>query len=269
MKALFPLLLLLSVFFTSCSLGWEKETSVPDIAIISDTSSVSGAIQSDNIVNNSGSITTPIQDVIIEMTKEEILAREDLKFSDYFDELSWSGTEDINTFEIMYNAFESSDGIEDFLSFHEDFGGDLILVSSIKMKDQDMWNKYWTGMYEYYKVQNDETFLNDIKEFGETNEEREEWILKFTKALYTEIPTNDISKITKTGPDVYLHFNTFPIEENIKLCTTIAKEGENDYTSSCEDKVYFYRATPENNLCENINDVYKKRVCKDFLSFQL
>jgi hypothetical protein len=65
-------------------------------------------------------------------------------------------------------------------------------------------------------------------------------------------------------------FSTIELNEGLEWCTTLASTDEYySNVKSCEDKIYFYRSTVENNYCDEISDDYKKTMCNDFLEFSL
>lgn len=153
-----------------------------------------------------------------------------------------------NSYIIMYKEFLSVETLEDFSTFLEVYNLYNILPFTLKTRDKQSWDKYWVLFYELNK---------------ETIEE--DYDTSFFDILYTQIVSWEPFEFQKEI-DLTVFFSNSPLEVALNQCEILRSTDEYySELSSCQDKIYLYRANSENNFCENIQDTFRKQLCVDSL----
>ena len=201
--------------------------------------------------------------VLKKISINEFINNDNLILPEVYDKM------DSNLFKLMNNEFVKVNNVKSFIKFDNKYGWIYYLVWVIKWKDKKKWDKYWWFSYEKHIFEKDVYFLGDIKK---------NWIKDkkgFIKLLEKEFNRINIwiSHLNKEElwMDINVYFNSLSLNSALKNCTYLRDTFYEKYRNdkySCEDKIYFYRATKDNHFCNKIVDKFKSRVCKDFLLYQ-
>ncbi len=174
-----------------------------------------------------------------------------------------------NISNVLINNFDKLKDLKDFTDFDKEFDSSLMITLSLKLNNLKYWKKYWLFKYDYYIQEKDEYFLEDIWQFWDKPKEGYLLVLRWEfdriNKWIKKVSIEDL------GIDLRVYYNELPLKEALLKCVDLRKEFGQEYKwdiHSCEDKIYFYRATIENKYCEKITDKFKVRVCKDFLGDQ-
>lgn len=191
------------------------------------------------------------------ITLELVQNNEDIKFTDFYNIVKQK--EGINIFDVMYTAFLDVTDIDSFWLFVNEYSSFRIVNGIVKLEDKELWDKYWE--FQYWLLIQDGNLDVTTDEFSQQLD-----------ALFLSISSwNDIiPTMENIWVDMNVFFSTIELNEGLEWCTTLASTDEYySNVKSCEDKIYFYRSTVENNYCDEISDDYKKTMCNDFLEFSL
>ncbi len=198
----------------------------------------------------------------------EMLVDEEENLADAYDDLQevW-----VNLVRLMYFQFQRIQSAEQFEDFLDEFSSDFLFSAIIKNNSRELWEKYWSYTYDYYVSIWDEYLANDMKNYIEGDENSKDAFLRLMNVKFIEFRNGLTTSLTEKdlGMDINVYFNSLPLEEALNNCVLI-KDFKQEYSNiaSCEDKIYFFRATSENKFCDKISTDYKKSICEDFLLFQ-
>lgn len=201
------------------------------------------------------------------VTLSWVLENDGLSFQNYYNIVDWN--EKINSFETMFNSFKSIKTQDDFEKFQKEFSKDFLFWFLIKMWDKNNWNIFWSYYFEELYKSGDKEFLESIKDFWATKEEKKKEFLSLLLNMFEEFPKIKELSNDDLSIDLKVYFNDLSLEKALDNCKKIS-EISSTYSdiNSCKDKIYNYKATKENWYCDKITDNYKKTLCEDFLKFE-
>lgn len=189
-------------------------------------------------------------------------------------EIIWENNlENINIFQKTYDEFNNIKNFEDFKKWREIYSQKFFLVSLVKLRDYNSWQKYYNFLYDYYI---DVEWWDFGKDFGndanfQKHTDPKENFELYMKEFYEKIVSWEQIIATKDNinNDLNLSFASNDFSDLESLCEYREKNLDASMEAkSCMDDNYFYRVTKENGYCEKISDPYKIRLCYDFLNYQ-
>jgi hypothetical protein len=87
--------------------------------------------------------------------------------------------------------------------------------------------------------------------------------------LFTDIQ-NGITTINENDfkTDMKIYFNKLTIDKALVNCVKLKNYGQiYSNIKDCEDTIYFYRATKENNYCSKITKKENQNLCYGFIDY--
>lgn len=164
----------------------------------------------------------------------------------------------------MYNDFKQIKDYQWYAEYIETYPQLLVLVYAVRREDKKTYIKFYDFIYE--KTKKEEKYFSDIEMLvGQKypDMDTKEGFLKIMWEHYDTVVDDEFSfkPIFGDGP-LHIALSNDDIETAKKHCDASQISGVNDETKEeCYNYIYAYRATIENNLCDQIVGKYQKNVC--------
>lgn len=176
----------------------------------------------------------------------------------------------INIFNESYKAFKNINSYEEYNNWYKNFWNDLFLGFIISIWDLESYKKYWEYQYEYL-IQSNKEFEGDMKNQNITSWKQFSELMSKKFSEFKDSKINNLSDLNYDDGDLVITYNKLNIEDSLTACKNLKEKFPEEYSNdekSCENKAYAFKATKENGYCEKISDLYKVKLCNDFLNYQ-
>lgn len=174
-------------------------------------------------------------------------------------------------FKDFYNWFKALNDYDAYKKYSKKYPELLPVLYAVREKDKQLYIKFYDFTFD--KIYEQGEYIGDIENLVGEVKNKQELKKKFLEILGQHYDTVISGKFEFStdfwdGP-LHIALSNNSIEEALVFCDNSGISGINDDTKKeCYDYVYQYRATKENALCEKLQSVYQKRVCKWFLQYK-
>jgi len=179
-------------------------------------------------------------------------------------------TEDMKAYDDFYSKFIALQSYEDYKAFSEKYPELLFVIYAAKNRDKENYLKFYNFIFSKVLEENIPQYISDLKEIWGSELEWEELRQPFMDTIESQYDiistwTNPFSLNLWHGP-IHIALTADSLEEAKQHCDEWDISWVDELSrQECYNYVLHYRATDENNYCDQLFGEYDIAICKSYL----